>query len=91
MTLTLIKAYLFSRDPEKRALFLDLFRLCRGGKVSIFQVVFALVSLEGILRLQAENATMVEEWKARIRQYDRGPWEAQSAAQALAGSVPRTD
>jgi hypothetical protein len=88
MSITLVKAYCFNGDPEKRGLFLDLVKLFRSGVVSVDKVVFFLVTLEGINRLLASYTPHIEEWKAMIRQSDRGSWISQTGPRSGAESDP---
>ena len=74
--LRMIRAFLLSPDPERRRVFVELFKLSKQGVVAMDRVVMMLLTIEANARWMESADDMFRRARRRIEVMDRGPWNA---------------
>ena len=80
MTFVLIYLYLLRPGMAKRKLFLDLIGLIKQRKITIESAAIFLISMEGFRRHLRMLKKHLPEFRAEIKNVDKGPWQEQIQA-----------
>ena len=73
-SLRVLRRFLLTADPWKRRLFLDLFALGRGGKVSMDKVAVFLLTASGIEEYFKSAGDWLGGVREKLARIDTGPW-----------------
>ncbi len=74
--LRMVRAFLLSPDPERRRVFVELFKLSRQGVVAMDRVVMMLLTIEANARWMESTDDLFRRARHKVAAMDRGPWNA---------------
>ena len=83
--LRILRAYLFTRDREKRLLFKEMSYLLRRKMISADKYILFLLSMEGFSRYTRMMRKNFPRLKAEVAAIDRGSWQDKTACRATEG------
>ncbi|MBN1413747.1 MAG: B12-binding domain-containing radical SAM protein [Bacteroidales bacterium] len=83
LILIILYEYLFTKDKEKRALFLFLTGLIRNRKIAVDKAFSFMLSMLSINRQIGKNMKNNEKYRSLIRQNDAGPWKDRKTNQSF--------
>jgi len=74
VVMSILKAFVFSKDKVKKDLFKKLFKLFREKRLAVDELVIFLISIEGYNRHIASIIADKENFYEKIKQVDKGAW-----------------
>ncbi len=74
--------YRFSPDPDKRKMFMDMFRLFRKKKIAPDKFFIFLLTMEGFSRYVKRMKKNRDAFRREVVKNDRGPWIRQAGSTA---------
>jgi hypothetical protein len=73
LSLLVLKEFVLSTDPDRRALFWFVWRLIRADRLAVDKGMGFLLSMLGYHRHVADHRRHMDEYRRMVLQYDKGP------------------